>query len=120
MNKVEFLESFDVAEGSINEGYIEHVLEMSIKTSIEKYGTSRGQHQLIICMEELSEMQKEISKSLRGKGDHVNILEELADICIVQRYIQLLEGIDMEELNKAINVKIRRLHTKLVEDGKFD
>ena len=60
-------------------------------------------------MEELSELQKEISKELRGKGDKVNVLEELADVQIVIYYVKKILGISNEDIEKAISVKIDRL-----------
>ena len=64
---------------------------------------------IIIAMEELSELQKEISKELRGKGDKVNVLEELADVQIVIYYVKKILGISNEDIEKAISVKIDRL-----------
>lgn len=57
---------------------------------------------LVIAMEELSELQKEISKELRGKGDKVNVLEELADVQIVIYYVKKILGITDEDIQKAV------------------
>ena len=87
----------------MNEKHIEKVIADSINST-----GNDGIH-LIIAMEELSELQKEISKELRGKGDKVNVLEELADVQIVIYYVKKILGISNEDIEKAISVKIDRL-----------
>lgn len=84
----------------------EHINKV-IADSINSTGNN-GIH-LIIAMEELSELQKEISKELRGKGDKVNVLEELADVQIVIYYVKKILGITDEDIQKAVSVKIDRL-----------
>ena len=37
----------------------------------------------IICMEEMAELQQQISKYLRGCGDEISLLEEMADVIFV-------------------------------------
>ena len=73
----------------------------------------------IIAMEELSELSKEISKELRGKGDNTNILEELADVQLGIYYVQEICKINNEDLHKAMNVKMKRLEDVLIENGKY-
>ena len=82
-------------------------------------GNPRGHRNLIIVMEELSELTKEISKELRGKGDKTNILEELADVQLGIYYVQEICGITDSDLAKAINVKIERLKSVLDANGKY-
>ena len=69
----------------------------------------------IVAMEELSELQKEISKELRGQGDRDGILEELADVMIVCGNIMNLQKITDAELRAATAVKLDRILSKLVE-----
>lgn len=38
--------------------------------------------QLVVCMEELSELTQAISKEIRGKDDRNNLVEEMADVLI--------------------------------------
>ncbi len=66
----------------------------------------RGYRNLIIAMEECGELIQEISKELRGKKDHLKLLQELADVQLSIYYIQEVCGISDEELNQAINVKM--------------
>lgn len=70
-------------------------------------------------MEELAELAKGVSKELRGKGDHVSILEELADNQIGIWYVQEICNISDEELNKAVEVKMDRLRNILIEKGYY-
>ena len=69
----------------------------------------------IVAMEELSELQKEISKELRGQGDRDSILEELADVMIVCGNIMNLQKITDAELRAAAAVKLNRILSTLVE-----
>ena len=64
-------------------------------------------------------MSKEISKKLRGKGDQIRILEELADVQLGIYYVQEICGITDEELNRAVNVKMGRLEEALREKGVY-
>lgn len=55
-------------------------LMRNISIAVEKFiafnlhnGNPRGHHNLILVMEELAELTKEISKELCGKGDSVSI-----------------------------------------------
>lgn len=61
---------------------------------------------LIIAIEEMSELQKELTKMLRGKGNTVGILEEIADVFICINEIQYLFGISNEDLWSAVDVKL--------------
>lgn len=51
----------------------------------EKWGL---EEQLIVAIEELSELQKELCKYLRGKGNNAHIAEELADVEIVVEQVK--------------------------------
>lgn len=74
----------------------------------------------IVAMEELSELQKEISKELRGQGDRDGILEELADVMIVCRNIMNLQKITDAELRAATSIKLERIVSKLVKKENSD
>lgn len=70
---------------------------------INKYGI---QQQDIVCIEELSELQKELTKSLRGKENRQNIIEEIAHCYISIDMIKKTHNISMNEINKEIKKKI--------------
>lgn len=117
MDRERFIERFYEESPIINNGEVERTLTKSIE-SLSHDGYPRGHRNLIIATEELAELTQEITKHLRGKGDYYNILQELADVRIVLWYVQEVCGINEEELNKAVNVKIHRLQGKL-ERGEF-
>lgn len=58
-----------------------------------KFNLSKDTEDLAVAMEELSELQKEISKALRDKADINHITEEIADVEIV-----------IEKLKKQLNI----------------
>lgn len=62
---------------------------------------------LQVAEEELAELIKEISKSVRRKGDFHGLLEEMADVYICLWMIQKIHGINCELLNLAIIVKLK-------------
>lgn len=96
-------------------------LNRNINDSIESTmddGNPRGHMQLIISMEELSELQKELSKELRGKGNHYDILQELADVSLCLHYVQNICEISDDDLNRAINVKNHHLN-EILQKGVY-
>lgn len=68
--------------------------------------------QIVIAIEELSELQKELCKYLRGKEDRGPIHEEMADVTIVLRELQLIFG-NEECVNSWIDLKIAREHWRM-------
>ena len=73
----------------------------------------RGLRNLIIAMEELSELQQAISKILRGKGDKLNVMEELVNVEIVMETVKNTMGITEQELDKVRYIKLKRLEDKI-------
>lgn len=69
----------------------------------------------IVAMEEMAELQKEISKELRGQGDRDGILEELADVMIVCGNIGSLQGFTENELARAVEIKLERILKNMAE-----
>lgn len=62
----------------------------------------------IVAMEEMAELQKEVSKQLRG----------LADVTIVLGNIMSLQGITEDELKRAVEVKLERILAKTANKEK--
>lgn len=62
----------------------------------------------VICMEELAELQQEISKQIRGKGDALGILEELADVCICLEMLKKMFQFTNDEIARAVDIKLER------------
>lgn len=53
-------------------------------------GTYGSVLQIVVMMEEMSELQKELCKYLRGKYSPTNIAEEIADVEIMIEQMKLL------------------------------
>lgn len=75
------------------------------KKAIGTFGESA---QLIVALEECSELQKEITKLLRGKGNLEHLAEELADTEIMIEQIKLIFGLH-SQTTKVKGDKIARL-----------
>lgn len=118
MDREKFISQLETTEKNIDKQWIIDVLKKSVDSNL-KDGNPRGHRNLIIVMEELSELSKEVSKELRGKGDNINILEELADVQLGIYYVQEICGIADDDLHKAMNIKMRRLEEMLDEKGKY-
>ena len=73
------------------------------------------EYDLIIAIEELSELQKTLTKALRGYMDEMAITEEIADVALGIMRIQEICGISTNDIYKAINVKSERLRNVLKE-----
>jgi NTP pyrophosphatase (non-canonical NTP hydrolase) len=86
-----------------------------LKDIINLFGEKQ---QMIVAMEECSELIKEISKYLRGKSNRDNIIEEVADVLIMIKYLQLILNISDEELNEMKQFKINRTKNKYIKEGK--
>lgn len=86
-----------------------------INDAIAHYG---AQHQMIVVIEELAELQKEITKTFRGKLDRKHLIEELADVKIVQEYIPILFDITDDELDAEITKKLERLEGTIEDERK--
>ena len=68
-------------------------------------------NQITVAIEELSELQKELCKYLRGDMDYYNIAEEIADVEIMLEQLKIifLNKSDVEETKKEkINRTIER------------
>ena len=117
MNRQTFIEQMKNCE-PMNKTSIMKILIDSVNSNIGD-GNPRGHRNLIIVMEELAELAKEVSKELRGKGDIVNLTEELADVQLGIYYVQEIVGIDDKNLEKAMSVKINRLGSMLYDTGSY-
>ena len=81
-----------------------------IREAIQLYGEN---NQLIVAIEELSELQKELCKRLRGSKTNVeHIAEEIADV-----YIMLAQLVQMLDIHNAVErnkyFKLVRLETRM-------
>lgn len=112
MNREEFLSRFAAAPRTIDASKF----SSTIAESIDK--ESEGRRNLIIAMEEMSELTKEITKYLRGKGDHFGLIEEIGDVQLALFYIQRICGIEGGDVKKAMNVKMYKVDD-VIKNGKI-
>ncbi len=81
-----------------------------IKLVIDMYGYK---HQSVIAIEEMAELQKELSKAIRGYSNHNEIVEETADVMICLMQVREMYNLKDEELQNMINSKLERLAKRL-------
>lgn len=76
-----------------------------VSRSLETYGNGI---QLVVCMEELSELTQAISKEIRGRGDRNNLVEEMADVIICLEILKQVFKITDEDIDSWIKYKQER------------
>lgn len=65
-----------------------------LEGAIKKFGV---RPQVIVAIEEMAELQKELTKWLRGKRNPAGLLEEMADVSIMLNQLELIFGDPVEE-----------------------
>lgn len=85
-----------------------------IKEAIEKWG---NELQTVVCMEECSELIKECSKMLRGKGNKSHLIEEIADVKICLVMLEKMYEISAIDVNAVMLEKIERLKKRIEEEN---
>ena len=90
-----------------------------LKSLVGKYGDK----QIIVCIEEMSELTKALCKYLRNCDCDLekmiaidDIYEEMADVYIMLTQMQLLLQIDNEFLDDMIDKKIERTKERLLDN----
>lgn len=73
--------------------------------------------QRVVAIEELSELQKELCKSLRGQTDRQHIAEEIADVQIMLEQMMILYELHYDVAAWRWK-KVDRLRNRLARDGK--
>lgn len=94
-----------------------------IDKTLDRYGIER---QSLVAMEELSELQKAISKLVRNpeektkplefKGLRDNLIEEMADVLICMDQLINFYKIDRSEIQELIQAKQERQAKRLEEE----
>lgn len=74
--------------------------------------------QLIVAIEELSELQKEFCKALRGQDNIKNIIEEMADVEIMLEQMKIYLGIDEDVLVTEKIYKLWRVFERELNGSK--
>ena len=73
--------------------------------------------QMVVAIEELSELQKELSKYLRNKLDKSNLLEEYVDVLIMMEQIKLLFDFQNKDIEMVKNYKLNRLQERYTNNN---
>jgi len=81
--------------------------------AIKKFGTPI---QIVVCIEELSELIKELTKDIRDKGNIEHIAEEIADVTIMLEQMILIFDCDVEVQNYRLQ-KLERLKQLLEKEN---
>ena len=81
-----------------------------LRQALRKYGETI---QLIMVVEEIAELTKEITKYFRGKDNRENIIEEVGDVYIMLEQMKIIFDISAEELEITTNKKMKRLEDLL-------
>lgn len=77
--------------------------------ALDKFGSV---NQLVVAIEEMSEIQKEICKAIRGEANLLHLAEEVADASIMLEQLRLLFGIN-GEVCAVMDAKVERLRQKI-------
>lgn len=81
------------------------------RQALQQFGVNR---QVLVAVEELSELQKELLKNInRGENNRDHIKEELVDVLIIIRELILIYGFTLGELQEIAEAKQERLRSYL-------
>ncbi len=88
--------------------------EKIYKKAIGKYGVAA---QLDMVIEEMSELTKEICKIKRGKGNYMNLVEEIADVEIMLEQLKMICQIRTNDIHGMKYQKLERLKELIENDN---
>ena len=72
--------------------------------------------QIIVAIEELSELQKELCKALRMSYHRDHMTEEIADVQIMLYQMQYYFGINDRDIQSVIDYKLNRLESHVKDN----
>ena len=84
-----------------------------MRSAIRKNGKAM---QTVVAIEEMSELQKELTKFIRGKGNRDNLIEEVADVLVMITQIQIMYHIPDDEVERIMHLKLNRLKERMEQD----
>lgn len=79
---------------------------------IDKNG---AKYQMGVCIEELAELTKELTKHLRDKGSEMHTLEEVADVEVCLAQLKLMFRDAQDKVNMFKRYKLERLRKLYLE-----
>jgi hypothetical protein len=115
MDRKQLAEAMKAGNTAYDRENIRGITRRSIESapeSIDGYGVRA----LVIALEELSELTKELTKELRGKGDRTGIIEELSHVYLSCGYIQEVLGITDKEVQQVQMLKMEQIEKGLEEE----
>ena len=86
--------------------------EIIYRKAFERFGKF---NQITVAIEELSELQKELCKVLRGNMNIENVVEEIADVEIMIEQLRIMFNSD-RDIEKVKAQKIERLECRMLEE----
>lgn len=81
---------------------------MNLKLHNQEQFLKNGRVQEIVWVEELGELQHEITKALRGMLNKPHLVEEFADVLICLEQLKIKYNISDEQLQEWIDYKYNR------------
>lgn len=78
----------------------------------EAINTYGKETQIVVAIEELSELIKELTKNIRGRDNVKSISEEMADVYIMLYQLKLIFDND-QDVGKWTDYKINRLDSRI-------
>lgn len=92
------------------------VQRKTLKRAIDTYGSEM---QMLIAIEELSELQKAIVKYFRKPTEETrnDISEEIADVYVMLKQLEIMHKNDTD-IQKNIDYKIKRLQERIRKEEK--
>lgn len=96
-------------------------MELIKKSVISNLGDGNpiGHRNLIIVTEELAELTQQVTKELRGKGDRLGMIEEMANVILGIDYLKFVCNISDQEIYRACNIKLERLENVLNAKNRY-
>ena len=79
------------------------------KDCVDTWGTDA---QIKMCIEEMSELAKEICKNIRRQDNEAQIADEIADVTIMMEQAKMIFG-NGDQVEKQIQYKVNRLKFRL-------
>lgn len=80
--------------------------------AVDTYGK---EHQLTVCMEEMAELTKELSKNIRGLDNLPQIAEEIADVEVMLEQLKIIFGI-RDSVADVKDLKLIRLNKTITQE----
>lgn len=111
MNKKEFKEKFGNQRPSFSKKEKDHEMAVISKALSTDDGTGipPKYSKLAKIIEEMNELEIEITKEMTGSGDRMHVIEELGDVMMCIQYIKKIFNITDDDIQKSLQVKIERL-----------